>query len=171
MDLSLLKIPEKVTSADFCPVHLVPSDKGLPIWIHKGVEYRGHAPDCQGAFEANPDELASSARYARWEKNFIDSMSIFWCPVTDEINPGGLLQWKRLGITWESCCPFCNLSFSEGDFELALKRLRARARTAYEKTGGKYVVGAASPIEGAIRFHSYDETEQADPASKASPSD
>ena len=104
MDLSLLKIPEKVTSADFCPVHLVPSDKGLPIWIHKGVEYRGHAPDCQGAFEANPDELASSARYARWEKNFIDSMSIFWCPVTDEINPGGLLQWKRLGITWESCC-------------------------------------------------------------------
>ena len=78
-------------------------------------------------------------------------MSIIWCPVTDELNPGGLLRWERLGLVWESCCKFCNVDVREEDFPIALELLKERARLAYVATGGKYVEGAESPVEGAIR--------------------
>jgi hypothetical protein len=152
VDLSLVKIPEKLTSDDLCPVHLLPADDALPTWSHDDIKYRGHAPGCQDMFATDPDGYAESAQYGRWEKNFINAMSIIWCPVTDEIAPGGLIQWKRLGITWESCCQFCNESVFEDDFGTALERLKERAKDAYEKTGGVYVENASSPIEGAIHF-------------------
>lgn len=78
-------------------------------------------------------------------------MSIIWCPVTDELNPGGLLQWKKLGYTWESCCKFCNAEVSDDDFPIALELLKERAALAYVATGGVYVEGAKSPVDGAIR--------------------
>lgn len=87
----------------------------------------------------------------RWTKNYVDAMSLIWCPVTDEVNPGGLLQWTVEGITWESCCAFCDESVKDDDFVGALERLKERAKKSYELTGGKYVEGAKSPIDGAIK--------------------
>ena len=40
----------------------------------------------------------------------------------------------------------------EEDFPRALERLKARAKTAFKETGGKYTEGASSPVEGAINF-------------------
>ena len=85
-------IPEKQKSVDLCPVHLVPSDPMLPTWSYKGVTYRGHTADAHAEFGKDPDRYAEVARYKRWENNFVNTMSIIWCPVTDELNPGGLLR-------------------------------------------------------------------------------
>ena len=78
-------------------------------------------------------------------------MSLIWCPVTDEVNTGGRNRWKRLGLEWESCCKFCDEDFLEEDFDIALKLLKKRAKTAYKETKGKYVEGAKSPVQGAIK--------------------
>ena len=142
--LSKVKISEKEKSADLCPVHLVPSNKELPTWTYKGVEYRGHTRQCQAEFEKDADKHVEAARAQRWENNFISAMSIIWCPVTDEVNPGGGVQWERLGFTWESCCKFCDEDFLEEDFPDALERLKERAHDAFQATGGKYVEGATS---------------------------
>jgi hypothetical protein len=133
-----LKISEKQKSIDLCPVYLKASDPKLSSWTYKGVTYRAHKPDAKTKFEEAPDKYAEAARAKRWENNFVLAMSTIWCPVTDEVNPGGGLLWKRLGIQWESCCAFCNEDMKEGDFPVALALLKQRALLAYKATGGRY---------------------------------
>jgi hypothetical protein len=71
--------------------------------------------------------------------------------VTDEVTPGGMTQWKRLGYTWESCCTFCDETFEEKNFDDALKKLKDRAEKTYALIGAKYTEGAKSPVDGAIK--------------------
>lgn len=149
--LDKLKIPEKQTSIDLCPVYLVPSDPKLPTWEHQGTTYRGSKPDAQKKFLKDPDKYAKAAEKQRFVNNFMQAMSTIWCPVTDEVTPGGMTQWKRLGYTWESCCAFCDETYEESHFDEALQRLKARAEKTYELVGAKYTEGAKSPVEGAIK--------------------
>jgi hypothetical protein len=78
-------------------------------------------------------------------------MSTIWCPVTDQVTPGNMKQWKKLGYTWESCCAFCDENAKEQDFQDGLDRLRKRAEETYKLIGAKYTTGAKSPVEGAIK--------------------
>jgi hypothetical protein len=149
--LDKVKIAEKQKSVDLCPVYLTKSDPELPTWQYKGVTYRGAKADAKEKFLKDADTYAEKAKYQRWENNFIASMSIIWCPVTDEVNPGGGKQWEKIGITWESCCKFCDEDATEEDFPEALKRLKERAKESYKLTKGKYVENAKSPVEGAIK--------------------
>lgn len=151
VDLAKVKIPEAIKSADLDPVTLEPADAAGPAWEYKGVAYRGSAATSQAEFMKDPDAKAEAARKERWVRNFMAAMSKVWCPVTDEITPGGLIQWDKLGITWESCCAFCDESVADEDFPKALDRLKERAAQSFELTGGKYVEGAPSPLEGAMR--------------------
>jgi hypothetical protein len=149
--LDKVKIPEKQKSVDLCPVYLEPSDAKLPAWEYKGVTYRGSKPDAQEKFLKDPEKYAKSAEKQRFMNNFMQTMSTIWCPVTDEVTPGGMTQWKRLGYTWESCCTFCDESFQEEDFTTALEKLKKRAEQTYALIGAKYTEGAKSPVEGAIK--------------------
>ena len=149
--LDKVKIPEKQKSVDLCPVYLEPSDPSLPTWEYKGVKYRGSKADAQEKFMKEPDKYAKAAEKQRFVNNFMESMSTIWCPVTDEVTPGGMTQWKRLGYTWESCCTFCDETYEESNFADALKTLQARAEKTYELIGAKYVEGAKSPVDGAIK--------------------
>jgi hypothetical protein len=149
--LDKLKIAEKQKSVDLCPVYLVPSDPRLPVWEYKGVKYRGSKPDAQQKFKADPDKFSKAAEKQRFVNNFMLTMSTIWCPVTDEVTPGGMTQWKRLGFTWESCCTFCDESVAEENFADALVRLKQRAEKTYAMIGAKYTEGAKSPVEGAIK--------------------
>jgi hypothetical protein len=149
--LDKVKIPEIQKSVDLCPVYLEPSDPSLPTWTYKGVTYRGARADAAAKFLKDPDTCAETAKKQRYVNNFIAAMSTIWCPVTDQVTPGGMKQWKRLGVTFESCCGFCDENFKETDFEEGLARLKKRAETAYRLTGGKYTEGARSPVEGAIK--------------------
>jgi hypothetical protein len=149
--LEKVKIPEIQKSVDLCPVYLVPSDPKLPTWEYKGVKYRGSKPDAQQKFSKDPAKFAKAAEKQRFINNFMQSMSVVWCPVTDQISPGGMTQWKRLGYTFESCCAFCDDTVKEDDFPEAVKKLKARAEKTYELIGAKYTVGAKSPVEGAIK--------------------
>jgi len=150
--LSKVKIPEKQKSDELCPVHLVVSDPKLSAFEYKGVAYRGHMPDCQSEFEKKPEQYAAAAKFKRWENNFVSAMSPIWCPVTDQVNPGGLLKWEKLELKWESCCKFCNAAVFPECFTGALEHLKSRAKLAYQATGGKYVEGAPSPITDAIQI-------------------
>ncbi len=149
--LDKVKIAEKQKSVDLCPVYLVESDKELPTWEYKGVKYRGSKPDAQEKFLKDPDKYAKAAEKQRFVNNFMAAMSPVWCPVTDEITPGGMTQWKKLGFTWESCCAFCDENVSDDDFPEAVKKLKARGEKCYELIGAKYTEGAKSPVEGAIK--------------------
>jgi hypothetical protein len=151
IDLSKLKISEKQKSEDLCPVHLVPSKPDGPKWEYEGVKYRGSTPDAKDVFRKEPAKYVEAHKEKLWENNFIESMSRIWCPVTDQVNPGGLEEWFELDIHWESCCTFCSQTVSEEHFPAALERLKRRALESYKLSGGKYVEGAASPVEGAIR--------------------
>ena len=153
INLAKVKILERQKPIDLCPVHLVKADPRLPKWTYKGVEYRGHTAACQSEFEKAPQKYSAAARYQRWENNFIADLSTAWCPVTDEV-AGGFLKWERLGLKWESCCPFCNATVSENHFPAALQRLKTRARLAFAKTAGKYSRGAKHPLQGAVRGRS-----------------
>ena len=62
-----------------------------------------------------------------------------------------MTQWKRFGLTFESCCSFCDEDFKEEDFAEALKKLKGRAEKTYELIGAKYTEGAKSPVDGAIK--------------------
>ena len=99
--LDKVKSPEKQKSTDLCPVYLELSDAKLPTWKYKGVTYRGSKADAQAKFEKSPDKYAKAAEKQRYVNNFMEAMSTVWCPVTDEITPGGMTQWKRLGYTFE----------------------------------------------------------------------
>jgi hypothetical protein len=149
--LDKVKISEKQKSVDLCPVYLVASDPKLPTWEYKGVKYRGSKPDAQEKFLKEPEKYAKAAAKQRYVNNFMQAMSPVWCPVTDEVTPGGMTQWKKLGFTFESCCAFCDENVSDDDFPEAVKKLKARAEKSYELTGGKYTEGAKSPVEGAIK--------------------
>jgi hypothetical protein len=116
------------------------------------VTYRGHTAECQAEFETDPAGYAARAAEERYIENFRRALSAVWCPVTDEITPGGLTQWERLGYTWESCCDFCDDTVQESDFPATLDRLTERGRRAYQLTGGKYFPDASSPLEGAVDF-------------------
>jgi hypothetical protein len=149
--LEKVKIPEKQKSIDLCPVYLVPSDPKLPTWEYKGVKYRGSKPDARDKFFKAPDKYAKAAEKQRFINNFVQTMSPIWCPVTDQVTPGGLTQWKRFGLTFESCCSFCDENVREEDFTEAIKRLKERGEKTYALIGAKYTEGAKSPVEGAIR--------------------
>ena len=149
--LDKVKIPEAQKSVDLCPVYLEPADAKLPAWDYKGITYRGSKPDAQEKFFKDPDKYAKAAERQRFINNFMQAMSTVWCPVTDQITPGGMMQWKRLGLTFESCCGFCDENFKEENFQQGLDRLKARAEKTYELIGAKYTEGASSPVEGAIK--------------------
>ena len=150
--LDKVKIAEKQKAVDLDPVYLEPADPKLPTWEYKGVQYGSSKPDAKEKFLADPDKIAKAAEKQRFINNFMKSMSTIWCPVTDEITPGGMLQWERFGLTFESCCSFCDESFQEEDFVNGLKKLKERAEKTYELIGAKYPEGAKSPVEGAIKM-------------------
>ncbi len=149
--LDKVKIPETQKSVDLCPVYLEPSDPKLATWEYKGVTYRGSKADAKEKFFKDPDKYAKAAEKQRFINNFMTAMSTVWCPVTDQVTPGGMKQWNRLGLTFESCCAFCDENFKDEDFQEGLARLKARAEEAYNLVGAKYTEGAKSPVEGAIR--------------------
>jgi hypothetical protein len=149
--LEKVKIPEKQKSIDLCPVSLTASDPKLPTWEYQGVKYRGSKPDARAKFLKDPQKYAKAAEKQRFVNNFMQAMSPIWCPVTDQISPGGMTQWKKLGYTFESCCTFCDDNVKDEDFPEALKRLKARAEKTYALIGAKYTEGAKSPVEGAIK--------------------
>ncbi len=151
VDLAKVKIPEAVKSTDLCPVKLVPSAADGETWTHGGVEYRGSEAGVKVAFDGDPDAHAAKATEERYVSNFMLAMSTIWCPITDEVTPGGRKQVDGLGFTWESCCSFCDEEMSPDNFDEALERLRERAVESFELTGGIYTEGASSPVEGAIR--------------------
>jgi hypothetical protein len=149
--LDKVKISESQKSLDLCPVYLVPSDPKLESWEYKGVTYRGSRPDAREKFFADPDRYAKAAEKQRFINNFMQAMSTVWCPVTDQVTPGGMMQWKKLGLTFESCCAFCDENAKDEDFEKGLENLKQRAEKTYQLIGAKYTEGAHSPVEGAIR--------------------
>lgn len=149
--LDKVKIPEVQKSVDLCPVYLEASDPALPTWDYKGVTYRGSRPDAREEFFKDPDRYAKAAERQRYINNFMLAMSTVWCPVTDQVTTGGMLQWERFGLTFESCCGFCDENFKEEHFQQGLERLKARAAKTYELIGAKYTEGATSPVEGAIK--------------------
>ena len=151
VDLALVKIPERLTSEDLCPVHLVPSDPAGETWTHAGGTYRGHESGDKKGFLKDPDTLAKRAERERWIENFKLAMSSIWCPITDEVTPGGRKQVEGLGYTWESCCSFCDDEMVPENFEEAEIRLSQRAEESYDLSGGVYHNDASSPVEGAIK--------------------
>ena len=151
VDLAEVKIPQKLATDDLCPVSLQPSSAEAPSWTWEGVAYRGCSADDQAAFDADP--AAHAAKHSRelWVLNFMEAMSTIWCPITDEVTPGGRKRVDGLGYTWESCCSFCDEEMSPENFTDALDNLRSRAEESFELTGGVYNNDAKSPVEGAIK--------------------
>ena len=149
--LDKVKIAEVQKASELCPVYLEAVDARIPTWTYKGVTYGGAKADAQEKFLKDPDKFVEAARKQRFVNNFILAMGTVWCPVTDQITPGGMMQWKRLGVTFESCCAFCDENAKEPDFEKGLANLKKRADETYKLTGGKYTEGAKSPVEGAIK--------------------
>src|SRR5262252_247731 len=115
--LEKVKIPELQKSIDLCPVYLEPSDPSQPTWEYQGVTYRGSRADAKERFFKDPEKYASAAKRQRFINNFVLAMSTVWCPVTDQVTPGGMMQWKKLGLTFESCCAFCDETAREEDFQ------------------------------------------------------
>lgn len=152
VDLSKVKIAEFQKAIDLCPVTLAPPDPLLPIFEHEGIPYRAFSKEAENQFKANPDSYLEAAKYQRWENNFLRAMSPIWCPVTDQVNPGGFGKYRQRGLDWQVCCQFCNPAFVPDCFALAEKRLKERAKKAYELTGGAYsATPISNPIEGALR--------------------
>jgi len=149
--LDKVKISEALKPVDLCPVYLEPSDPKLPVWEYKGVTYRGAKADAREKFFKEPDKYAKAAERQRFINNFMRAMSVVWCPVTDQVTPGGMLQWKRFDLTFESCCAFCDENFKEEDFQKGLEQLKLRAEKIYDLIGAKYTEGAKSPVEGAVK--------------------
>lgn len=151
VDLAKVKISERLKSVDFDPVTYEPSRADGEKWSYEGVDYRAGDAGSKAKFMADPATHAKDAARERWIENFKLAMSSIWCPITDEVTPGGRKQVEGLGYTWESCCSFCDDEMRDENFEEALVRLRERAEESYELTGGVYVEGASSPVEGAIK--------------------
>ena len=90
--LDKVKISEAQRSEALCPVYLVPSDPTLPTWTYKGTTYRGSQTDAKEKFMEDPDKYAEAAEKQRFANNLMSSMSTIWCPVTDELTPGGMRE-------------------------------------------------------------------------------
>lgn len=151
--LDKVKISEKIKPHELDPVTLEMADPSLPTWEHDGITYGSSAKGSKETFLKDPAKYAAQHDQRRWVLNFNESMSTIWCPVTDEISPGGNTIWEMIGYKWESCCQFCNDTKTDEDFPRALKRLEARALESYELIGGaKYTEGASSPVAGAINL-------------------
>lgn len=148
--LDKVKIPETLKSVDLCPVSLEKSDPSAPSWTFEGVTYRGHGGDTESEFNKDATKYAAAAQKERYVQNFMLAMSSIWCPITDEVTPGGRKQVEGHGLTWESCCSFCDEEMMPENFTEGLEQLRKRGELSYELTGGKYTEGASSPVEGAI---------------------
>ncbi|REJ75024.1 MAG: hypothetical protein DWQ36_00420 [Acidobacteria bacterium] len=151
VDLAKVKIPRTLESTDLCPVHLVPSAADGETWSHDGVDYRASEAGSRETFLADPAKYVDQHERELWVLNFMNAMSTIWCPITDEVTPGGRKRVDGHGYTWESCCSFCDEEMSPENFTDALETLRERAEESYELTGGAYVEGATSPVEGAIK--------------------
>ena len=151
VELEKLKIPEAQKSVELDPVYLVPSDPSLPSWEYKGVTYRGAKADSQEKFLKDPDRYTKAAEKQRFINNFKMAMSTVWCPVTDQVTPGGMKQWKKFDVTFESCCAFCDENAKDMHFEDGLAKLNERAEKTYGLIGARYTEGAKSPVEGAIK--------------------
>ncbi len=151
VDLAKVNIPETLESVHIDPVTLEPSAADGATWEYEKVKYRGAAADSKERFMAKPAEHAARAEKHRWMENFKLAMSTIWCPITDEVTPGGRMQVEGHGYNWESCCAFCDEEMAPENFEEALERLIERAEEAYELSGGVYVNDASSPVEGAIK--------------------
>jgi hypothetical protein len=151
VDLAEVKIPETQKSVDLDPVLLLPSAADGPTWEYAGVAYRGAEASSKTEFMKDPDTHAAAAAKQRYINNFMTAMSTIWCPITDEVTPGGRKRVEGLGYQWESCCSFCDEEMHPDNFADALTKLRQRAEEAFELAGGVYTEGASSPVEGAIR--------------------
>ena len=147
--LDKVKIPEQLKSDAIDPVTLEDNGDDAVAWSHGGVDYRGAAAS-KAAFEKDPDKFAAAHKKELYVRNFMLAMSTIWCPITDEVTPGGRTQVEGHGLTWESCCSFCDEEMDPANFGEALAQLRKRGEVSYELTGGKYTEGASSPVEGAI---------------------
>ena len=151
VDLAEVKISEVQKSVDLDPVLLVPSAADGPTWEYKGIAYRGAEASSKAEFMKDPDTYAAAATKKRYVNNFMTAMSTIWCPITDEVTPGGRKRVEGHGYEWESCCSFCDEEMHPDNFDDALTKLQERAEEAFELAGGVYTEGASSPVEGAIR--------------------
>jgi YHS domain-containing protein len=151
VELDKVKISEAVKPIDLDPVTLKPSDPAQPTWEYKGVTYRGSVPESKEKFLSDPDRYAKAAEKQRYILNFMKAMSTIWCPVTDQVTPGGMMQWDYEGLKFESCCAFCDENGNEKHFAKGLEKLKERAELTYNLVGAKYTEGARSPVEGAIK--------------------
>lgn len=151
VDLAKVKIPETLKSTDLDPVTLEPSAAEGETWEYDGIAYRAGDHGSKQTFLAEPAKYAAAAGEERWIRNFMLAMSTIWCPITDEVTPGGRKQIEGLGYKWESCCSFCDDEMRADNLDAALERLRERAEESFDLTGGVYVDDAASPVEGAIK--------------------
>ena len=143
--LDKVKIPETIKADD-------PFE-----WAYDDVTYDGAKPP--SGFKGDAAEYAVAAKKERYVQNFMLAMSTIWCPITDEVTPGGRLKVEGLGYQWESCCSFCDEEMHPENFREALVQLRKRAETSWQLTSGKYTPMcsdevtencAKSPVEGAI---------------------
>lgn len=151
--LDKVKVSEQQKSHELDPVTLEAADAALGTFEYDGVTYGMSKADSKDVFMTDPAGYADKHSRARWEFNFTKSMSEIWCPVTDEISPGGNIKWTMLDLSWESCCQFCNDTKTDEDFPRALERLKVRATKAYNLMGTPiYTEGASSPVEGAINL-------------------
>ena len=87
--LDKVKVSEAQKSHELDPVTLEAADESLGAFEHNGVTYGMSKADSKDVFLSDPDKYADLHDRARWEYNFVHSMSEIWCPVTDEISPGG----------------------------------------------------------------------------------
>ena len=147
--LDKVKIPQTLKPGQIDPVTLEDVAGDAVSWTWNGVEYRGSAAS-KAEFAKSPEKHAAAHEKELYVRNFMLAMSTIWCPITDEVTPGGRKQVEGHGLKWESCCSFCDEEMHPENFKEAVTQLRKRAETSYELTGGKYTEGAKSPVEGAI---------------------
>jgi hypothetical protein len=147
--LDKVKIPQTLKPDQIDPVTLKDVEADAVSWSFDGVDYRGAAAS-KAAFTKDAETYAAAHKKELYVRNFMLAMSTIWCPITDEVTPGGRKQVDGHGLKWESCCSFCDEEMHPENFKEALSQLRKRAEKSYELTGGKYTEGAKSPVEGAI---------------------
>ena len=147
--LDKVKIAETLKPNAIDPVTLEDAKADAVTWTWNGVEYQGAAAS-KAEFGKSPEKYAAAQKKELYVRNFMLAMSTVWCPITDEVTPGGRKQVDGHGLKWESCCSFCDEEMHPENFKEAIAQLRKRAEKSYELTGGKYTEGAKSPVEGAI---------------------
>ena len=151
VDLSKVKIEEKIAAADLCPVALTAPNPTVAAFERQGTRYRFSSEAARNQFVHSPEGFIAAANHARWQTNFVRAMSPVWCPVTDQVNPGGFGEFDQLGLKWRTCCQFCKPEVVPDCYTVSLARLKERANTAYELTRGVYAQKAPNPIAGALR--------------------